>query len=242
MQKSSPVAEISNPHSETAKAAEAIQVGNAYRSVLKSLLLGGLAAVLAWLFLEVSGEVIEGGTRSLDVALLHAAQRLRAEHASLGSVMRDLSGVGSTLVLSLLTIMAVLYLLLLGRGLQAYLLAASVISGSLAVFVMKTAFGRSRPDPAFADMVASGLSFPSGHASISALVFLSLGALLASGRARLAERAFILFAAALMAVLIGLSRIALGVHWASDVVGGWAFGAAWAVLFVLLARKLARRV
>ncbi|MCV2351573.1 phosphatase PAP2 family protein [Paucibacter sp. Y2R2-4] len=235
MQKTAPIAEISNPLSETAKAAEA------YRSVLKSLLLGGLAAVLAWLFLEVSGEVIGGGTRSLDLALLHAAQRLRAEHASLGSVMRDLSGVGSTLVLSLLTSMAVLYLLLLGRGLQAYLLAASVASGSLAVFVMKTAFGRSRPDPAFADMVALGLSFPSGHASISALVFLSLGALLASGRERLVERAFILFAAALMAVLIGLSRIALGVHWASDVVGGWAFGAAWAVLFLLLARKLARR-
>ncbi len=231
MQKPATSAEFSKPE---------IDSDPAYRSVLKSLLLGGVAALLAWLFLEVSGEVMEGGTRSLDVALLHAAQQLRTQHADLGSLMRDLSGVGSTLVLALLTCMAVLYLLLIGRGLQAYVLAASVASGSLAVFVMKTAFGRSRPDPAFADMVATGLSFPSGHASISALVFLSLGALLASARQRLAERVFILCAAALMALLIGLSRIGLGVHWASDVVGGWAFGAAWALLFLLLARHLAR--
>lgn len=81
---------------------------------------------------------------------------------------------------------------------------------------------------------------PSGHASLSALVFLSLGALLASTRSKPAERIYILCLAGLMTLLVGLSRVALGVHWGSDVLGGWAFGSAWALIYLLLARRLAR--
>jgi undecaprenyl-diphosphatase len=86
--------------------------------------------------------------------------------------------------------------------------------------------------------VAPGLSFPSGHAGISAIVFLTLGALLASTRSRAVERSYILGTATLMTVLVGLSRIALGVHWATDVLAGWAFGAVWALIWLMLARRL----
>jgi undecaprenyl-diphosphatase len=89
-------------------------------------------------------------------------------------------------------------------------------------------------------MLAPGLSFPSGHAGISAIVFLTLGALLAGTRVRLVERTFILTMAALMTLLVGISRVALGVHWATDVLAGWAIGAAWAMLWLLLVRAQAR--
>ena len=73
---------------------------------------------------------------------------------------------------------------------------------------------------------------------MSAIVFLTLGALIASTRSRVPERLYILAAAALLAFLVGISRVMLGVHWATDVLGGWAFGTAWAVTWLLLARFL----
>ena len=212
-----------------------------YATVVNSMLIGFAAALLAWAFIEIAGAMVDGGTRSVDTALLLWAQQARDVRPWLVSVLRDLSGIGSTIFLSLLTVATVGYLFLVRRALTAYLLASAVISGTLAVFSLKAAFGRIRPDPAFAVMIEPGLSFPSGHASLSALVFLSLGALLAGTRSKPAERIYILCLAGLMTLLVGASRVALGVHWGSDVLGGWAFGAAWALAFVWLARRLTRR-
>ena len=69
-------------------------------------------------------------------------------------------------------------------------------------------------------MVVPGLSFPSGHAGRSAIVILTLGALIAATRSRVVERSVNLGTAALMTALVGLSRVVLGVHWATDVLGG----------------------
>jgi undecaprenyl-diphosphatase len=155
--------------------------------------------------------------------------------------MRDLSGMGSTIVLTLLTVATVGYLVLVSRRTTAFMVAVSVVSGTVLVSVFKAAFGRLRPDAAFAELEASGLSFPSGHASMSAIVFLTLGALFASTRNRRAERVYILLTAALMTALVGLSRVALGVHWATDVLAGWSFGSAWAIGWLVIARYLAHR-
>jgi len=70
---------------------------------------------------------------------------------------------------------------------------------------------------------------------MSAAVFLTLGVISASTRSRLRERLYILAMAATAAVLVGLSRVALGVHWASDVLGGWALGTAWALGWSMVA-------
>jgi undecaprenyl-diphosphatase len=134
------------------------------------------------------------------------------------------------------------YLALVSARATALLVAAAVITGSVGVSWLKAGFGRVRPAADFAELIAPGLSFPSGHAGVSAIVFLTLGALLASTRSRAIERMYILAMASLMTLLVGLSRIALGVHWATDVLAGWAFGAAWAVIWVLLARRLNRKV
>jgi undecaprenyl-diphosphatase len=118
------------------------------------------------------------------------------------------------------------------------LVAASVISGSLLMTLLKGLFGRLRPDAAYADAAVTGLSFPSGHATMSAVIYLTLGALLASTCAQRGQRGYIVGVAAMVALLVGVSRVALGVHWATDVVAGWAFGSGWALLWLLLASRL----
>ena len=196
---------------------------------------------LAVVFAVLGGEVTEGDTKAFDLTLLAAARSSRVAHPWLSSVMRDLSGLGSPTVLTLVTVSAVGYLALAKARSTAFLLAASAITGSALVSILKGSYGRLRPDPAFADFVATGLSFPSGHATSSAVVYLTLGALFASTRARMTERAYILGIAAVVAALVGISRIALGVHWATDVLGGWAIGAAWAMLWLMVANFTARR-
>jgi undecaprenyl-diphosphatase len=135
----------------------------------------------------------------------------------------------------------VIYLALFGSRRMAALVLSAMVSGSALVSLTKGLFGRARPDLAFADLTVSGLSFPSGHASMSAIAFLTMGALIAATRRRARERIYILLVAGLLTLLVGISRVTLGVHWATDVIGGWAFGAAWAVLWLQVARVLAQR-
>jgi undecaprenyl-diphosphatase len=213
-----------------------------FRSLVLPLLAGLSVALLSWTFIQISSEMVEGDTRSFDMLLLQAAQSLRTGQPWVAEVMRDLSGLGSTAVLALFTAATVGYLALVPVRAMALLVATAVITGSVGVGLLKAGFGRLRPAADFAELVAPGLSFPSGHAGVSAIVFLTLGALLASTRTRAIERIYILAMASLMTLLVGLSRIALGVHWATDVLAGWAFGAAWAVAWLLLARRLTRKV
>ena len=228
-----------DPHHDAAPSQRPL-TPNRVHALLKPLLIGLASLVLAYLFAQLGSEVGEGETHAFDMYLLHGAQALRSRHPWLAEVLRDLSGLGSTVVLTLITVAAVGYLALVALRTTAVLVAVSVISGSALVTVLKAAFGRLRPDARFAELVAPGLSFPSGHASMSAIVFLTLGVLIASTRHRVAERMYILATAALLTLLVGLSRVALGVHWATDVLGGWAFGAAWALAWLLLAQWLAR--
>ena len=211
---------------------------NGDASLVNALLVGLLAVLLLLAFVVGGAEVMEGDTHSFDVYLLQGAQSLRADHPWLAAVMRDFSALGSTAVMTLFTLITVGYLTLVSARVTALLVATSVSTGAVFVQLLKAAFGRLRPDAGFADLVATGLSFPSGHTSMSAIVFLTLGALIASTRSRVPERLYVLAAAALLALLVGVSRVLLGVHWATDVLGGWAFGAAWAMAWLLLARFL----
>jgi undecaprenyl-diphosphatase len=204
----------------------------------RPLLAGLVAALLIWAFIQISSEVVEGDTRAFDAEVLRAAQSFRASHTWVAEVMRDLSGLGSTAVLTLFTVIAVGFLAVVRARLIALLVAAAVTTGTLGVSLLKAGFGRPRPSRDFAELIASGMSFPSGHATLAAIVFLTIAALIASTRTRPSEQTYIMAMATLMALLVGLSRIVLGVHWATDVVAGWAFGAAWALAWLLLARRL----
>jgi undecaprenyl-diphosphatase len=222
--------------------------GDPHRPLLKFLVVGLVAALLTLAFVLIGGEVSDGDTRRLDMQMLRWAQTLRLAHPDVTVAMRDLSALGSTTVLTLVTLFAFAYLVMDAQRKTALLMACSVISGTVLVGVFKTLYGRVRPDAAYADIVVPGLSFPSGHASMSAVVYVTLGALLATTRATThtttrataAQRIVILTLATAVALLVGVSRIVLGVHWTTDVVGGWALGASWALLWLMLARYLVR--
>ena len=210
-------------------------------SPLKFMLIAALALSLVYVFIRLASEVGEGETSQFDRAVLLAAQSIRASHAWAAEVMRDLSGLGSTVALSLITLSTVSYLAMFHKRRTALLLACAVVSGTLLVSLFKVNFGRTRPEAQYAEFVVSGWSFPSGHASMSAVVFLTLGALIAGARTDRAERRFILLLAATMTVLVGVSRVVLGVHYATDVLGGWIFGTSWAITWLLIANWFASR-
>lgn len=173
----------------------------------------------------------EGETLVFDQVFLLFAQRVRDQHPGWVEVMRDLTGLGGVAVLTLLTILCAGYLVVTQSRLKALLLVVAVSTGSIGVSLLKAQFERSRPDPQFAQFVLSGMSFPSGHAAMSTVVYLTLGALLANARTRRVEQIYLAAMAILIAILVGISRVFLGVHWATDVVAGWAIGAAWALLW-----------
>ncbi len=203
-------------------------------SPLKFMLIAALALILVYGFIHLASEVGEGDTSQFDQAVLLVAQSVRASHAWVAEVMRDLSGLGSTVVLSLITLSTVSYLAMFHRMRTALLLACAVVSGTLLVSLFKVNFARTRPEARYAEFVVNGWSFPSGHASMSAVVFLTLGTLIASARSDRVERRFILLLAAMMTVLVGVSRVVLGVHYATDVLGGWIFGTSWAITWLLI--------
>lgn len=207
------------------------------RAWLPSWLLLGLGLLLLGGFLLLTGEMIEAETAGIDAAALHLAQQWRASNPAVEAVMRDLSGLGSSIVLTIFTLATAGFLWVNGRVGRALIVAASMSTGVLALTALKVGIGRARPDPALAAIVQDGLSFPSGHSSMSAIFFLTLGALLSRGQPRRRVRVYVLGVALLCTGLIGFSRVALGVHWASDVVAGWAFGAGWAALWLYAASR-----
>ena len=205
-------------------------------SPLKVMLVAASALLLVYGFFRLASEIGEGETIQLDQAVLILAQSVRESHVWVAEVMRDLSGMGSTVALFLVTLSTVAYLALFREVRKALLLACAVLSGTLLVSLFKVNFGRPRPEARYAEFAMAGWSFPSGHASMSALVFLTLGALIASARTNRTERHFILLIAAVMTILVGLSRVVLGVHYATDVLGGWLFGTSWAIAWLLLTK------
>jgi len=154
---------------------------------------------------------------------------------------RDATALGGAGFLTLLTLASAGFLALQRkRGLALYLLAA-VASGTLASTLLKLGFDRPRPDLVAHGQVVYTSSFPSGHSMLSAVVYLTLGALLASGQTNLPLRAYLIGLAVFLAVLVGVSRVYLGVHWPTDVLGGWTAGAAWALTCWALAERLRLR-
>jgi undecaprenyl-diphosphatase len=157
--------------------------------------------------------------------------------AWLAHAFTDITSLGGTTVLSLITIIAVAYLLMIGRRSIALLLLASVVGGWALSNGLKIGIGRQPPDIVPHLVEIGDLSFPSGHATVSAATYFTLGALLSELQTIRAAKVFFLVLAVLLTTLIGLSRIYLGVHYPSDVLGGWCGGAAWALLCWLVARR-----
>jgi undecaprenyl-diphosphatase len=191
-------------------------------------------AVLVGGFGLVADEVIEGATTRFDTAVT-LWFRLNGNLASIAGppwlqeAVRDFTSLGSFTVLGFIVVASASYLLFVRRFHDALFLVVSVILGTMLSNVLKMIFNRERPAVEASTHVFTA-SFPSGHATLSAVVYLTLGVLLARSTARIALRIYFIGLAAVLTLLVGVSRIWLGMHFPTDVVAGWCLGVAWALL------------
>jgi undecaprenyl-diphosphatase len=205
-----------------------------------------LAATSLSVFVYLADEVMEGSTRSFDSRVLLFFRNRQDLSDPIGprwfeEMMRDFTALGGTAVLTLLTLFVTGFLVMSGKRRSALLVAGSIVLGTILSTILKLAFDRPRPDLVPHGMDVYTLSFPSSHAMMSALVYLTLGALLARTQKSVRVRIYLLVCAILLTFLIGVSRLYLGVHWPTDVLAGWAVGSCWALLSWLLARWLQRK-
>jgi undecaprenyl-diphosphatase len=153
---------------------------------------------------------------------------------------RDVSALGGFTVLTLLTVLAGGFLLITRKHVDTLVLLASVLGATMLSESLKFGYSRPRPDLVAHAVETLGSSFPSGHATLSAATYLTIGALLAHAQERPGVKSYIHVTAILLALLIGVSRVYLGVHWPTDVLAGWCVGAAWSIVCVTLANWLTR--
>ncbi|HEY4193476.1 MAG TPA: phosphatase PAP2 family protein, partial [Mesorhizobium sp.] len=153
----------------------------------------------------------------------------------------DITSLGGTVVLCMVTLAAVVYLFVTRQPRTALFVLVSVVGGQALSSALKLAVDRPRPELVSHLVHVSTLSFPSGHAMMSAVTYLTLGALAARFVHGHAARIYLLTLAVLMTLMVGVSRVYLGVHWPSDVFAGWCAGFAWALLCWLAARLWQRR-
>lgn len=203
-------------------------------------------ALSVWAFLELADEVGEGDMQAFDRTVMDWTREAGEPNNPVGprwfeEAMRDLTALGSVAVLGLVTVGACGYLWLQHkRSAVVYVLVAILGAWALS-FGLKRVYDRARPDlfPHGAEVYTS--SFPSAHSSMSTATYLTLGILLARYQKRVPVQVYLVALSVLVALVVGLSRIYLSVHWPSDVLAGWALGAAWALACWLVAAWLERR-
>jgi len=197
----------------------------------------GAAAVCAALVLAfglLAEEVMEGDTHKLDLAILMAFRTPGNAADPLGpawfeEVVRDLTALGSYSFIIIVMAASLGYLLLVRKYALSAVVLIAVLGGIVVSNLLKHGFDRPRPDLEHAAQVFSP-SFPSGHATLSAVTFLTLGGLFTHTSFDWRLKSYFLVVAAFLTIVVGTSRVYLGVHYPSDVLAGWCIGTAWALL------------
>ena len=210
------------------------------------LLAGIVVAGGLWGFVELAEVARDSSARAFDTEILLAFREAGQTDNPIGPLwfeeaMRDITGLGSTIVLVMVTAVTIFYLLLIGRWRTALLVLVTVGGGQILSSLLKLGIDRPRPDLVSHLAEVQTLSFPSGHAMMSAVTYLTLGSMLAGIVPGRATKIYVLGVAVLITLMVGVSRIYLGVHWPSDVLAGWCAGFAWAMLCWLVARRFFRR-
>ena len=196
------------------------------RVLSKALVIGFLLAIgVVLLFAWLAEEVNEGETLRFDE---HVRNIVHA-HASpaLTSAMRFISSVGSPGVMTLLSVVSILILWLKRWRRAAILLAITFAGGGLIDEVLKLSFRRTRPAAYFDYPLPRSFSFPSGHAMFAFCFFGTLASLVTTRLESRRAKVFVWVAAAVLIALIGFSRIYLGVHYPTDVIGGYIAAFIW---------------
>jgi undecaprenyl-diphosphatase len=211
-------------------------------------LLVGTFALLAvtLLIANLAGEVLEGDTLEFDKRLLASLRKADNPSQPIGPVWLelaalDLTALGGPTVLGLTVVAVVGFLGLQGMYRNAAFVLVASAGGWLLTDLLKELFARPRPEVVPHLREVMSLSFPSGHALTSAAVFLTLGALLMRVADRRLAKFYCLFVALMVTLLVGATRVYLGVHYPTDVLAGWLIGASWALACWLVERMLERR-
>jgi undecaprenyl-diphosphatase len=213
------------------------------RTIDGAIALAYLLTIAALLFLfgfiavDVATRKPSGFDRRIIFALRKSAQQpIPIGPPWLQEAARDVTSLGSVAVLLIMTFAVAGYLLLDRKPGVAWLMLIAVLGGLALNNLLKFVFARPRPEVVSPAPRVFTTSFPSGHATLSAITYLTIAALLARAYPSPILDFYFMSLAALLTVLIGLSRIYLGVHFPTDILGGWCIGTAWAIgCWVLLA-------
>jgi len=187
-----------------------------------------------WAFLALGNEIGEGETGALDRQLIGLLRTSSNGGGAIGPLwfkesMRDVTALGSFTFLSLMTIAVVLSLLLHRKRREGIITAVTAISSQASIEILKFLYERPRPAQILLQPLASTDSFPSGHTTESTTIFLTVATVIASLEVNDGTK-FLAYAIAIFAMLaVGFSRVYLGMHWPTDVLGGWVLGTAWAL-------------
>jgi len=199
-----------------------------------------------WGFIELADEVLEGDTQAFDRWVLQMARDAANPADPLGpawveEIGRDATALGGAAWLTFTTVVIAVYLWLMDKVHMMWFMLTATISGLLVSTGLKEFFARPRPDLVPHLSHATSSSFPSGHSMLSAVVYLTLGSLLAAVMPNVKLKIYVLGVAVLLSIFVGISRVYLGVHYPTDVLAGWLAGLVWALLCWLAARWLQRR-
>ncbi len=200
----------------------------------------------SWLFLELTDEVLEGETQAFDEWVVKAMRRADDPAtpigpAWLGEIGRDLTALGGVAVLSLVTLAVLGFLWLDGKRAAMWFVLIATSGGLVLSLALKAFISRPRPSVVPHLSYVHTSSFPSGHSMMSAVVYLTLGALLTRLVGEVRLKFYFLAVASLLTGLVGVSRIYMGVHYPTDVLAGWTVGLVWATLCWVVARSLQQR-
>jgi undecaprenyl-diphosphatase len=209
----------------------------------------GLLLVLLLLgggFLTLLEQVREQSTQSFDEQVLRALRRADDPAEPLGprwlaEAARDVTALGSLTVLALVVLTVCGFLVFVRRWRTIALVLGATLGGLGVNSLLKNLVARPRPSVVPHLTWVLSESFPSGHAMLSAIVYLTLGALLAELVEKRWLKVYLLTVALGLTLLIGLTRVYLGVHYPTDVVGGWIAGLGWALVAALVARVARRK-
>jgi len=194
-------------------------------------------------FIGLADDMAETDGRAFDQAVLVWMQPVAGQPRGpwwLREAALDITSLGGIAVLSLFAVATVGFLLIQRRRLSALLLALGLAGGVALSEGLKALFERERPPAAYQAVETLNASFPSGHALLSTVFYLSVAVMLARAFPAKRLKSYVLGVGMTLAGLVGLTRVYLGAHWATDVLAGWCVGAAWAMALWLAAYAATR--
>ena len=219
----------------------AVSVARAEFAALSALLIIGLGISV---FADLAEDMREGDGQAFDQWVLNWMQPAPGEPRGpwwLHEAAGDITSLGGVAVLTLLALVAIGFLLILKKRLSAVLLVVGLLGGVGLSEGLKALFERERPPAVYQAVETLNASFPSGHALLSTVFYLTVAVMMTRAFPRRRLKAYVLGVGMTFALLVGLTRIYLGAHWTTDVLAGWSVGAAWAMALWLVSYAVERR-